>query len=99
MHSGLALKAKNFTIHPKFSMTTLDYDAAVIELQISLNFTKTVRSIKLAKKEPPDQHEVRVSGWGFIKVNLIFPRFNSPSCKKKKKILNFYFSGNRTYLK
>lgn len=71
MNSGGELvQAKNAFIHSKFSKITIDYDIGVILLRNHLNFTELIQPLLLADSEPGEGKEVKVSGWGYVKVRI-----------------------------
>lgn len=54
-------------MHPKYKNVRKGYDAAVIELEKPLKYSKEIKAIPLATKEPVDGN-VKTSGWGAVEV-------------------------------
>ncbi|XP_055596185.1 trypsin 5G1-like [Uranotaenia lowii] len=64
---GVEIKVKRSIRHPKYGIdTTSDYDFALLELDRKIDFTKSIKPIKLPKQDGavPDGTMCTVSGWG-----------------------------------
>lgn len=63
---GQMVRAKNFTIHPKYDAPSFDhdYDAGIIELTSAIHFDENAQPIALAEDEVDAGNVVKISGWG-----------------------------------
>lgn len=68
---GVVIKAKEIYTHPKYFHVRDGYDAAIIELEKPLNYSKKIKAIPLATTEPV-KGNVKTSGWGAIKVKYAY---------------------------
>uniref|UniRef100_A0A915J2J1 Peptidase S1 domain-containing protein n=1 Tax=Romanomermis culicivorax TaxID=13658 RepID=A0A915J2J1_ROMCU len=50
---------------PSFNYRSLQWDLALLEID-PINFTTTIRSIKIATAKPPTGETVTLAGWGFL---------------------------------
>lgn len=65
---GILIKAKNVHIHPKYVDVRSGYDAAVIELEKPLNYSKNIEAVPLATTELV-KGDGKTSGWGSLGVS------------------------------
>lgn len=66
---GAVVKVQKTTVHPKWSIESLDYDMAVLELQNPFSLKNEIQPIKLpsADLEVAKDTKTTISGWGMVK--------------------------------
>lgn len=90
---GVQYRIKNATIHPKYNISTVDYDFAVVELDEEIKFSESIQPIALASPDIklPDGAMLDVYGWGTLKEGgeqskelqkVSVPLYNHEKCKE-----------------
>lgn len=69
-NEGVAHIARTLITHEKYDARTLDYDVALIELEIPLEFGPGIAAVKYQPQgvAVPDNELLTVSGWGATRV-------------------------------
>nr|C1IBY0.1 RecName: Full=Tabserin; Flags: Precursor [Tabanus yao]ABX80068.1 tabserin [Tabanus yao] len=81
LSGGLKVEIQNITIHPKY-IGPSDWwknDLAVVKLKKPLNFSKSVRTVKIFPSYVPENETVYAYGWG----KTIVPFFTLPNVLQK----------------
>lgn len=69
--TGVIYDVKSFEIHPNYSKTTTDFDAAVVQIIGKFNFNEYIRPIPLTDvvdRSTVVGKEAMVSGWGRLRA-------------------------------
>lgn len=66
---GAVVKVQAATVHPKWSIESLDYDIAVLEVETAVTLNNEVQPAKLpsADLEVAKDTKTTISGWGLTK--------------------------------
>lgn len=71
-NGGKYYQVEKLTAHKSFNSPLYAYDIAVIKLQEKIEFSEKVQPIELSNEDVPDRAQVQLTGWGLLRVRLIF---------------------------
>lgn len=70
---GTYYKVEKLIAHEDYNNPQFAFDIAVIRIRGKIEFNKKVQTIELGKEEVPDDAEVRLTGWGRLRVRFFTP--------------------------
>lgn len=66
---GQPFLVSTFKIHPNYNNVTLDNDVAILSLYTPMNYSQTLKLLKLSKNIPPVGSMLKVTGFGLLNDN------------------------------
>lgn len=72
---GQKYQPEKFIMHEKYNQPQFANDIALIKLNGQIEFNERVKPIELGKDEVEDGVELKLTGWGRIRVSILYSKY------------------------